>query len=261
MEPLVTAVVPSFRGSPRLESLCSRLLPVLRGIGGELILVDDGSDDDSWAVMRAAAADCAEVGCVRLARRSGQQAATLAGCSAASGRWIVTLDDDLEHKPEDIPRLLDRAEAGYELVYAVPRARPLRPLRRLGSGVFDLGFSLLVGKPRGLRLTSFRVLDRGLVKRMLGDRVPAIYVSALALRQKPRVSKVAVSPGPPAASRTSVRRLAGTFLQTLVGYGPLGRLRRGRPVVDFLPIAEVRTPACRAAGSGRRPSGPRRMGP
>jgi len=242
MEPVVTAVVPSYRGASRLGALCARLLPMLRKIPGELILVDDCSDDGSWAAMLETAGANPDVGCLRLARRSGQQVATLAGCSAAAGRWIVTLDDDLEHRPEEIPRLLARAEQGFDLVYAAPQARPLRPLRRLGSGLFGLGFSLLIGKPRNLKLTSFRVLRTDLVERMLRDRVSAVYVSALALRQGPRISSVTVTSGPPAASRTSTRSLALTFLRTLLGYGCLSRLRRARPAGELLPIAEIRRP-------------------
>lgn len=239
-------MVPSYRGAPRLGALCARLLPVLETLAGELMLVDDCSDDATWPVMLETAAAHPNVGCLRLARRSGQQVATLAGCAAAAGRWIVTLDDDLEHDPREIPRLLARAEQGCDLVYGVPRrvgTRPVRPLRELGSRLFGLGFQLLIGKPRGLKLTGFRVMSAALVARMLAERVSAVYVSALALRQRPRVSAVPVTPGAPAPSRTPVSRLVRTFVRTMLGYGPLGRPWPGRPVGELLPIAEIRRPA------------------
>lgn len=240
MDPLVTVVVPSFRGSTRLPALWGRLAPVLDTLGGELVLVDDASDDETWPVMLGMAEADPRVRCLRLARRSGQQVATLAGCSVARGRWVLTMDDDLEHDPVEIPRLLARGAEGCDLVYGLPRARPPRPLRRLGSRLFDLAFWLLIGKPRGLRLTSFRALRADLLAGMLRDRAGHVYVSALALRRRPRVGSVPVTPGPHAASRTSFGRLAATFARTLLAYGPLGTLRRGRPVRELLPIAETR---------------------
>lgn len=240
MESLVTIVVPSYRGAPRLVPLADRLLPVVQRLRGDLVFVDDASDDGTWPTMLALARRSALVRCVRMARRGGQQLATLAGCSVAAGRWVVTMDDDLEHDPSAVPRLLERAGRGYDLVYAVPHSRPPRLLRRAGSRLFDVAFSLLVGKPWGLRLTSFRVLDIALVRRMLCDRVPAVYVSALALRQRPRVTSVRIAPGPHTPSRTSVRRLAATFARTIAAYSAFGRLLPARPALDFLRIAEVR---------------------
>jgi undecaprenyl-phosphate 4-deoxy-4-formamido-L-arabinose transferase len=211
---------------------------VLRKLDGELVLVDDGSHDGTWQAMLGIATAHPRVSCLRLKRRSGQQAATLAGCAAARGDWIVTLDDDLEHRPEELPRLLECARRGCDLVYAVPRRRPLRPLRLLGSRLFDLAFRLLIGKPRGLKLTSFRALRRSLVRRMLAARAPAVYVSALALRLRPRVGAIQVDPGPRAASRTPLPRLVLSFGRTLLAYGPLGALRPARPVGELLPVAE-----------------------
>ncbi len=236
----VSVVVPSYRGSRRLGALASRLMPVVRSLAGEVVLVDDGSDDDTWEVMTAIAEREGAVTCVRMARRSGQQAATLAGCRIARGRWIVTLDDDLEHAPEGIPLLLARARSGCDLVYAVAPGRALGAVRRLGSRLFDVAFSLAVGKPFGLRLTGFRVMSRDLVARMLEERAAAIYVSALALRQRPRTASVRVAAGPRAASRYSLARLARVFAATLAAYSPLGRLAPARPVGEQLAIAEVR---------------------
>ena len=242
MEPLVSVVVPSYRGASRLGALLARLLPVIEGFGGQVVLVDDGSGDSTWPVMLALAEKNRNVVCVRLERRSGQQAATLAGCSAATGRWVLTIDDDLEHDPADIPRLLARAQEGYDLVYAVPRSRPSGFLRSAGSLLFDLSFRLLIGKPSGIRLTSFRILRASLVRRMLDDRASAVYVSALALRRRPRVSSIPVDSGPRVASRTSPARLVRTFTATVFAYSLLGRFTRRRPVRNLLPIAEIRRP-------------------
>ena len=83
-------------------------------------------------------------------------------------------------------------------------------------------------------------MRRELVERMLGERVRSIYVSALALRLRPRISTLSVEPGPAVASRTRVGRLLGTFGRTLLSYGPVGRRVGGREARLHLPVAEVR---------------------
>jgi polyisoprenyl-phosphate glycosyltransferase len=238
VNPEVSVVVPTYRGAARLAALAARLLPVVEALDGEVVLVDDGSGDGTWAVIRALAAGNAGVRGARLARRSGQQTATLAGASLARGRWIVTIDDDLEHDPAVLAALLARARAGCDLVYGVPSTRRVSLPRRIGSRFFDLAFSLLIGKPPSLRLTSFRVMSRDLVAAMLRERAASIYVSALALRQKPRVAAVAVDPGPRAPSRYSLVRLAVVFGRTLAAYGILGRVVQGRPVREHFDVAE-----------------------
>jgi len=244
MEPLVSAVVPSFRGAGHLGALFSKLLPILEQLNGELVLVDDCSDDDTWKVMTKAASENKTVTCVRLDRRSGQQTAVLAGCKVAGGRWIVTLDDDLEHDPVHIAKLLSRGEEGFDLVYAVPgkHAMPVgfnEYIRRIGSMFFGFAFSVFIGKPLRLKLTSYRALRAELVRKMLSSHASAVYVSALALRQRPRVDAVTVDPGGHADSRTSLPRLVTTFIKTVFYYGPVGRLIPQAKVTTLLPIAEI----------------------
>jgi polyisoprenyl-phosphate glycosyltransferase len=245
----LSIVVPSFRGALRLEALCRRLVPVASLLRAEVILVDDASNDGSFEVMKRLAATHRDVRCARLSERGGQQVATLAGMSLASGSRVATMDDDLEHGPADLSALVERARDGFDLVYGVPRYRRVAmcsgtrsltdAVRRVGSRLFGLAFTLLIGKPYRLKITGFRVLSADLVARILADRAAAVYISALAFRRRPSVASVQVTPGPRVESRTPVRRLVMTFLQTITSYGPFGRLRKRRPVRSFIRIAET----------------------
>ena len=121
ISPILSVVVPVYRSHGTLEKLYIRVRDAIESIdpGFELILVEDCGGDDSWSVIVQLAAADPRIRGVKMSRNFGQHAATLCGISKARGEWIVTLDDDLEHKPEYIPELFEKAQDGYDLVYAV----------------------------------------------------------------------------------------------------------------------------------------------
>ncbi len=114
----VSVVIPVFNAALSLPELISRLT-VIHGSGiiHEVILVDDASRDDSWTVIRLMAAEHTFVQGIALAQNAGQHAALLAGIQEATGDVIVTMDDDLQHRPEDISVLLGALTPGIDLVY------------------------------------------------------------------------------------------------------------------------------------------------
>lgn len=240
VRPDLSVVIPVYRGADRLERLIPRLLPVADRLNAEIILVDDASDDRTWEMMNRLANTSVPVSLVRLGRQSGQQVATLAGCLVARGALVATMDDDLEHRPEDLPRLADAAR-DTDLVYAIPTSRRYGLHRKLGSRCFDLVFTLAIGKPEGLRLTGFRVIKRWVIDRMLTAPVRTVYLSALALAQKPRIATVPVEPGELSPSRQRFLRLARLTLGVALQYNPVGRrlIRLPTPISERLPIAEV----------------------
>lgn len=120
----VTVVVPVFDGAAVLSELVARLAPVLRAATAkhELVLVNDASRDGSWDVMASLGRVNGWIRAVDLARNVGQHGALLCGTRLARGEVVVTLDDDLQHPPEEIPRLLEILGTGFDLVYGTPRA-------------------------------------------------------------------------------------------------------------------------------------------
>jgi len=108
--PLISVVVPLFREEGNVAPLVAEVSAALKDMAHELILVDDGSDDATFAEIEAAAAASAHVIGIQLRRNYGQTAAMSAGFEAAQGRFIVYMDGDLQTDPADIPRLLERLE-------------------------------------------------------------------------------------------------------------------------------------------------------
>jgi undecaprenyl-phosphate 4-deoxy-4-formamido-L-arabinose transferase len=117
-----SAVVPVYNSATTLAELIDRLDAALAPLGEhEIVLVDDHSDDGSWERIRALAESRPSIRGIALTRNYGQHNAVLAGVRAARGDVIVTLDDDLQHPPEEIPTLLAALHEGYDVVYGTPR--------------------------------------------------------------------------------------------------------------------------------------------
>ena len=114
----ISVVVPLYNEAPSLEALYRELTAALQGCGRsyELILVDDGSTDDTFRILTELHARDGRVCVVRLRRNFGQTAAFAAGFSRARGRLIVTSDGDLQNDPRDIPAMLDKIEEGHDIV-------------------------------------------------------------------------------------------------------------------------------------------------
>lgn len=119
-------VVPVYNSAESLEALVERLAGVLPNIASEyeVILVNDGSPDASWAVINRLAEQHPWLRGINLMRNYGQHNATLCGVRAARFEFIITMDDDLQHPPEEIPALINKLHEGYDVVYGVPHKRP-----------------------------------------------------------------------------------------------------------------------------------------
>lgn len=141
----VSVVLPVHDEEENLSELHRRLRLVLDGDDIEFIFVDDGSTDDSWARLLEIAEDDGGVRLLRFPRNFGQTAALSAGIDHARGEIIVPMDADLQNDPEDIPRLLEQLEEGYDVVsgWRVDRKDPLA--RRLPSALANRLISFLSG--------------------------------------------------------------------------------------------------------------------
>jgi len=163
MSPSISVVVPVFRSGPVLASLHERLAPVLSGLTDdwELVLVDDASNDGTFGYMLALRERDARVKLVRFSRNMGQHHATLCGIKRARGDVVVTLDDDLQNPPEEIPAFLAKLDEGYDLVIGRIRSQKQHGLwRNVSRGFMQRLVGIVLGKPRHLSLSSYRAMSR-----------------------------------------------------------------------------------------------------
>lgn len=219
----MSVVVPVY-DSPAIEELTSRIEGVLSARGGdyEIILVDDASRDPAmWPALRKLAETRANVRAVQLSRNFGQQAATLCGLRESRGDVVVTLDDDLQHDPADIPLLL--AHAGRDIVIGQFATREHSLPRRIGSRVKRMFDRLILGAPRDVQFTSFRLLSRTVVDGMLSIRTPHPFLPALMLHVSRDLVGVPVTHGKRSAGRSgyTLRKLVRHFSNLLISNSSL----------------------------------------
>ncbi len=142
-----SVVIPVYKGAATLEPLLQRLEHVLPQVAAkyEVILVNDGSPDESWSVIDRLVTQYESVRGISLMRNYGQENATLCGILESRYEVIVTMDDDLQHCPEELPKLVSKLNEGYDVVYAVPRRRHQSWWRTLFSATVKWAISSVMG--------------------------------------------------------------------------------------------------------------------
>ncbi len=188
----VSVVVPVFNSGSTLRILCERLMCVLGGVKRlEIILVDDGSTDESATVCAEIHADYPRVvQFICLARNFGEHSALLTGLREVRGDYCVLMDDDLQNPPEEVPVLLRQVAFGYDVVYSQPTRRCHPWFRRVGSALHNWIANFLLQKPKGLYLSSFKVLSASVVSQICSYHGPEPYLDALIFRATSNVGTI-----------------------------------------------------------------------
>lgn len=175
--PTISVVVPVYRAEKTLVELHRRLVAALRGMGVsyELIFVEDCGGDGSWTIIESLGKGDPQLRGIKLSRNFGQHAATICGFAQSRGRWVVTLDDDLEQSPEDIPLLFSKAQQGHALVYGVYPERAHAAWRNVTSAVARYLFKKAIPQLNDA-YTSFRVIEGELARAVCRFESPFSFV-------------------------------------------------------------------------------------
>jgi polyisoprenyl-phosphate glycosyltransferase len=178
--PEFSVVVPVFNSAETVEPLFNELAQVFDGLGRtfEVLFVNDCSRDGSAAVLKRLAESNPNVTFVDLLRNFGQQNATLAGMSKAQGKFVITLDDDLQNPPDQIPLLIkELEEKDLEAVYGIPDDKKHQAYRNVGSSFIHGVLRRLF--PHAAGASSFRLMSRTLVEAVLQYRAGFPFLDGL----------------------------------------------------------------------------------
>ncbi|WP_058910453.1 undecaprenyl-phosphate 4-deoxy-4-formamido-L-arabinose transferase [Entomohabitans teleogrylli] len=179
----ISVVIPVFNEQESLPELVRRTTAACELLNRdyEILLVDDGSSDDSARLMsEAAMAPGSHVVAVMLNRNYGQHSAIMAGFSHVSGDLIVTLDADLQNPPEEIPRLVEKADEGYDVVGTVRQNRQDSGFRKLASRMINRLIQRTTGKEMGDYGCMLRAYRRHIVDAMLHCHERSTFIPILA---------------------------------------------------------------------------------
>lgn len=218
----LSVVVPVYRSAAILPDLLERLEPVLRENASayELVLVDDASPDESWSVVRELARERPWVRGVRLMRNYGQHSALLCGIRAARHEVIVTMDDDLQHPPEELPRLLEKLDEGFDVVYGTPRAEQHGFWRDAASRITKFTLQSAMGAETARNVSAYRVLRAEVREAMAAYRSQFVSIDVLLTWGTTRFAAVPVrhDPRKTGQSNYTLGKLIQHALNMLTGF-------------------------------------------
>jgi undecaprenyl-phosphate 4-deoxy-4-formamido-L-arabinose transferase len=218
----ISVVVPVYNSEGSLRALVARLEPVLASNASrfEVVLVNDGSRDGSWAVVEELAARHDWVRGIDMMRNYGQHNALLCGLRAARHELVATMDDDLQHPPEELPKLLERLGAGCDVVYGTPRHEQHGLLRDLASQVTKLALQKSMGAETARKVSAFRVLRARLRDAFADYRNPHVSLDVLLTWSTTRFAAVEVRHDPRTigASNYTVGKLLTHAMNMVTGF-------------------------------------------
>jgi glycosyltransferase involved in cell wall biosynthesis len=221
-DPELSLVIPVYNGSRTIGPLVEQVTRIFGSTSFEIVLVNDGSEDDSEKVCAALASKFPQnVTFVHLSRNFGEHSAVLAGFAQSRGRYIAVLDDDGQNPPEEIVRMLDELKRkNYDVVYGHYIEKKHSRLRNLGSRFNDRIATLMLHKPKDLYLSSFKVMNRFVADEITKYRGPYPYADGLIYRVTRKIGQIPVEHRPSlgSSSRYTFRRLLRLWLNMFLNF-------------------------------------------
>ena len=218
----LSIVVPVYNGAATVGTLVHALAALDIPGGHEVVLVVDGSPDDSLAVCRRLAAEASlPITVVNHSRNYGEHNAVMSGLRHARGAYMITMDDDLQNPPEEVKRLYEHTrDNGHEVVYTFYETKHHAGWRNLGSAFHNRIADFLLDKPKGLYLSSFRCLSAFVAGEVVKYDGPFPYVDGLILQITKSIGRLQVAHLPRAegSSNYTIRRLLRLWLSMALNF-------------------------------------------
>ena len=220
--PEISLVIPVYNGSATIGPLVENIEMIFAATAFEIVLVNDGSDDESEQVCAQLAEKFPHnVTFVDLSRNFGEHNAVLAGLSASRGRYVAVLDDDGQNPPEEVLRMIEELkQKNYDVVYGRYVEKKHSWFRNAGSWFNDRVATFVLQKPKDLYLSSFKVMSRFVVDQIIKYRGPYPYADGLIYRTTRRIGQIPVEHrasgrGP---SRYTFRKLVRLWLNMFLNF-------------------------------------------
>ncbi len=188
---LVSIVIPVYNSEKTIKTVVRRIRDTLFSkVDYEVVLVNDGSKDSSYKKCIELSKKYSFIKFINLSKNFGQHNAILAGLHFVKGNYIVFMDDDLQTPPEEIPKLINKIEEGYDVVYANYHYKYHSNLQNIGSWINNIMAYILLKKPRNLKITSYLIIKKYLIDEILNYIGPYPYLGGLILRSTDNIGVV-----------------------------------------------------------------------
>jgi len=217
--------VPVYNSEAILPSLLARLEPVLASLSTEYeaLLVNDGSKDGSWKAIQQLATRYRWVRGINLMRNYGQHNALLCGVRSARYELIVTMDDDLQHPPEEIPKLVAKIHQGFEVVYGFPEQQQHGILRDVASELTKLALRSSMGAETARHVSAFRIFRAHAREAFANYHSPFVSIDVVLTWATTRFTAIKVRHDSRAAgvSNYTFRKLFNHAMNMMTGFSVL----------------------------------------
>ncbi len=221
----ISVVVPVYNSQDSLRPLLQRLVPVIEALTSyfEVILINDGSRDQSWQCVEQLISEYPCITGINLMRNYGQHNALLCGIRQARYDIIVTLDDDLQHPPEEIPRLLEQLTPEYDVVYGTPQQEQHGLWRDLASQVTKLALQSAMGAQIARNVSAFRAFRTNLRDAFANYQSPFVSIDILLTWATTRFTALPVRHEPRRIGQSSytLHKLITHALNMMTGFSVL----------------------------------------
>jgi polyisoprenyl-phosphate glycosyltransferase len=189
----ISVVIPVYNSQDNLIELARQIHDALAEISYELILVNDGSKDESWRIIAQLCSQDHNVIGVNLRKNCGQDNAIMAGLSYATGKFTVIMDDDIQHSPYDIISLYGECQKGYDICYAHFLKKNQALWKNMGSWFNGKIADVLIDKPKHIYLSPFQIIRKEVVDEILKYKGPYPYVQGLLLQTTSNVTQITIA--------------------------------------------------------------------
>ena len=217
-------IIPVYNGAASIESLIVNIESELSNFNHEVILVNDGSMDNSDEVCKKLVSKKNNVKYVNLRKNFGEFNAVICGLSFVESDYAIIIDDDFQNPPSEIIKLYNTAESGnFDVVYSQYETKKHHWFRNIGSRMVNYLTTFLLKKPKDLYLSSFKLINKEVIDEILKCKNPHPYIDGLIFQITNNVGKITVKHNSRqnGESNYSLKKLISLFLTVIFGYSLL----------------------------------------
>ncbi|MFC2163715.1 glycosyltransferase [Acidobacteriota bacterium] len=214
-----SVVIPVFNSKKIIGTVVNKTTEFFKSknLPYEIILINDGSEDGSWEIIKDLATSQKNVIAVNFLKNYGQHNAILCGFHHVSGDFVITMDDDMQNPPEEIVHLIEKINQGYDVVFGRFRVKKHNLARQLGSRIVGYLNTKIFRKPKDVQLSNFRIIRRDVIQRILKYQTSFPYIPGLILMFSEKAGNVTVEHhtrefGKSNYSLVRILKLVGTIL-------------------------------------------------
>ena len=221
----LSVVIPVYNSSSIIENLTSDILKTLKDLSNinniELILVNDCSSDNTWLkISKLSEQNKDSVIGINLMRNYGQHNAIMAGLKIAKGNYILLMDDDYQHPPKEIPKILNEIDKGYDVCYTNYKNNTYSSVKLIGSWINKKISNILIDKPKSIYLSSFKCFTKKVLNEIIKYDGPFVYIDGLIFDITKNVTSVDIEHSQRKEGKTNynIFKLISLWLRVLTNF-------------------------------------------